>query len=164
MKSSKPHQYSVQVDPDIILQYPFYFLKVEGQDGKSLFWPEQGPGNPVQVTISDDFTPPVAVIDRIETGSVGQPLPITATVRDSSGIYSVRLLYRHVTQFEDYQSVEMQYDENMNRYRAEIPADFVINQWDVMYLIECIDAVGNGRLYPDLESEMPYVIVHLDRD
>jgi len=164
MESSKPHQYSVHIDPDTLLQYPLYFLKVEGQDGKSLLWPEQGPENPVQVTISDDFTPPVAVIDRIETGSAGQPLPITATVRDSSGIYSVRLLYRHVTQFEDYQSVEMQYDESMNRYRAEIPADFVINRWDVMYLIECIDAFGNGRLYPDLESEMPYVIVHLNRD
>jgi hypothetical protein len=32
-----------------------------------------------------------------------------------------------------------------------------------MYLIEAMDACGNGAIYPDLEVETPYVVVQLER-
>jgi hypothetical protein len=32
-----------------------------------------------------------------------------------------------------------------------------------MYFVEVLDAKGNGRMYPDLEKELPYVIVQLAR-
>jgi hypothetical protein len=44
-----------------------------------------------------------------------------------------------------------------------IPGDFVVPQWDLMFFIEAVDTLGNGRMYPDMETEMPYVIVKLDR-
>jgi hypothetical protein len=33
-----------------------------------------------------------------------------------------------------------------------------------MYLIEVMDNKGNGRIYPDLNKETPYVIVTLNRN
>jgi len=32
-----------------------------------------------------------------------------------------------------------------------------------MYFVETVDSQGNGRMYPDLEIEMPYVVVSIDR-
>jgi hypothetical protein len=49
------------------------------------------------------------------------------------------------------------------RYEAEIPGEFVAPEWDLMYLLEAVDNKGNGRMYPDMETETPYVIVELDR-
>jgi len=39
----------------------------------------------------------------------------------------------------------------------------VVPEWDLMYFIEVMDHLGNGRLYPDLEVELPYVVVRLER-
>jgi hypothetical protein len=44
-----------------------------------------------------------------------------------------------------------------------IPGKFTVPQWDLMYLIEALDTRGNGRMYPDMEIEMPYVIASVDR-
>jgi hypothetical protein len=30
-----------------------------------------------------------------------------------------------------------------------------------MYLFEVMDNAGNGKIYPDLEQETPYVVVNL---
>ena len=38
------------------------------------------------------------------------------------------------------------------------------SEWDFMYLIEVMDNCGNGNIYPDLETETPYVVVRLERD
>ena len=40
----------------------------------------------------------------------------------------------------------------------------LIPRWDLMYFVEAMDGEGNGRMFPDLEKEMPYVIVELQRD
>ena len=45
-----------------------------------------------------------------------------------------------------------------------MPGDFIIPQWDFMYFIEAEDKAGNGTIWPDLEKEMPYIIVQLQRD
>ena len=44
-------------------------------------------------------------------------------------------------------------------YRATVPGDHVRREWDFMYYIEAMDADGNGRIYPDLERETPYVVL-----
>ncbi|MBV9124670.1 MAG: hypothetical protein JO112_15040 [Planctomycetes bacterium] len=50
-----------------------------------------------------------------------------------------------------------------DQYRAVIPAEEVVPAWDLMYLIEAMDNRGNGRIYPDLNRETPYLVVHLAR-
>jgi hypothetical protein len=32
-----------------------------------------------------------------------------------------------------------------------------------MYFVEALDRAGNGRSYPDLESDIPYRIVSIER-
>ena len=76
----------------------------------------------------------------------------------------MRLRYRHVTQFEDYETLEMQPRGHPGQYAATVPGDFFVPQWDFMYFIEAIDKAGNGVTWPDLSREMPYVIVKLDRN
>src|SRR5206468_6499089 len=93
-----------------------------------------------------------------------QPLRIVARITAPSGVASVRLRYRHVTQFEDYQTLEMRPMDEPGRYVATVPGDFLVPQWDFMYFIEAIDKAGNGVMWPDMAKEMPYVIVKLDRE
>jgi hypothetical protein len=87
-------------------------------------------------------------------------LRVAAKVSDPSGLKWVRLRYRHVTQFEDYQTVEMSLDAKTGLYSASIPASFVDPKWDLMYFVEAVNNKGAGRMYPDLDIETPYVIVH----
>ena len=94
---------------------------------------------------------------------VDQPLTVSVKVSAPAGVKWVRLRYRHVTQFEDYKTLVMEYDKKRKVYTAEIPGEFIESKWDLMYFIEAMDNQRNGRIYPDLEKEMPYVIVHLDR-
>ena len=48
-------------------------------------------------------------------------------------------------------------------YAATIPGEAITTTWDVMYLIEAMDNKGNGRIYPDLEKETPYLMVKVQR-
>jgi len=164
MNNFKPFLYSVEIpeaelDTDIV-----YFIKASDGKGNNVSWPENRQMDPIKVIVSDDESSPTANIDYILNANPGEPLKITASFQDPSGIKWVRLRYRHVTQFEDYQSIDMMYNDATGKYEAEIPGEFIINKWNIMYFIECMDTVGNGRLYPDLEVEMPYVIVKLNRD
>lgn len=90
-------------------------------------------------------------LPRPAAATPGQDLRVTAEVA-GGGARRIRLHYRHVTQFEDYQSVDMAPRNGV--YEAVIPASFVVPEWDVMYYVE-----AGGRLYPDLETETPYVVV-----
>src|SRR5262245_29427937 len=92
-----------------------------------------------------------------------KPLTITAEVRDPSGVKSVRLRYRSVNQYQDYRTLEMTPTGKRDQYQAVIPAEHVTPMWDLMYFIEVIDNRGNGKIYPDLEKETPYVVVKLQR-
>ena len=44
-----------------------------------------------------------------------------------------------------------------------IPAAEIKPTWNLVYFIETMDQGGNGRIYPDLETETPYIIVNLQR-
>jgi hypothetical protein len=121
---------------------------------------------PVRRDVTDetkDDQPPQVDLERVQAPRPGQSVQVTAKVSDPSGVKWVRLRYRHVTQFEDYQTAEMKYDPQAGLWSATIPGEFVVSQWDLMYFVEVVDNQGNGRMYPDLEIEMPYVIVKLDR-
>jgi hypothetical protein len=107
--------------------------------------------------------PPLVAHERVRTARVGQPLRIVASVTAPSGVQSVRLRYRHVTQFEDYVALEMQPTGRSGEFAASVPGEFIVPQWDFMYFVEAIGRNGTGVQWPDLEKEMPYVIVKVER-
>ncbi len=110
-----------------------------------------------------DLTPPKVEHQRITTAPIGRPIRIVVRATDPSAVRSLRLRYRHVTQYEDYATVEMQPTGNPDEFAATIPGDFVGPTWDVMYFIEAVDGAGNGTMWPDFRHEAPYVFVHLQR-
>ena len=57
----------------------------------------------------------------------------------------------------------MTLDARTGTYSARIPASFIDPQWDLMYFVEVVDRQGNGRIYPDLELETPYIIASVKR-
>jgi hypothetical protein len=78
-------------------------------------------------------------------------------------VKQVRLRYRSVNQHQDYRTLPMVRTGEGNRYKAVIPVEDVVPKWDLMYFIEAFDQAGNGGIYPDLETETPYIIVRLER-
>jgi len=110
-----------------------------------------------------DTAPPTASLEPVGAARPGKPLPVTATVDDPSGVKWVRLRYRHLTQFEDYQTLEMIRDPQTGSWLATIPGEFIVPEWDLIYFVETMDRNGNGRIHPDLDQGMPYVTVELER-
>ena len=94
---------------------------------------------------------------------VGKPVTITAMVSAASGVKWVRLRYRSVNQHQDYCTLPMLPTGEKDQYRAVIPLENIAPTWDLMYYIEAMDNDGNGRMYPDLNKETPYIIVKLQR-
>ena len=107
--------------------------------------------------------PPAIDVERATSAMPGQDLVIHATVDRAPQLESIRLRYRHLTQFEDYQSVEMAWDAKRKSFAAAIPGDFIVPHWDLMYFVEAVDQQGQGAKVPDLKEEMPYVIVPVKR-
>jgi hypothetical protein len=102
-------------------------------------------------------------LPRPSVAEPGHDLKITAVVESDAGLKWIRLRYRHLTQFEDYRSVDMTRDRGTGSYTARIPGSFIVPEWDVMYFVEALNKGGEGRIAPDLEQEMPYVIVPVAR-
>jgi hypothetical protein len=117
---------------------------------------------PVPVS-STDQQPPSVTIQTVTAATVGEPLRIAAVVRDPAGVQAVRLRYRHLTQYEDYNTLPMTLDPKSGAYTASIPAAFIVPRWDLMFFVEAVDKHGNGRNYPDFEVETPYVVVPVRR-
>ena len=118
---------------------------------------------PIEVRVTGDRSPPLVSLGPVRSARPREPLRVTASVVDLSGITSVRLRYRHLTQFEDYETLEMEFDSAAGAHTATIPGEFIVPKWDLMYFVEAIDAAGNGCIAPDLDVETPYVIVELER-
>jgi hypothetical protein len=95
--------------------------------------------------------------------SVDRPLTIKANVSASAGVKWVRLRYRDVNQKEDYKTIDMLQTGEKNLFEATVPAEQINKKWDFMYFIEVMDNNGNGKIYPDMNKETPYVIVKLIR-
>ena len=113
--------------------------------------------------VTNDDKPPLLKHTPITSAPAEKPLIVTAEVRDHSGVKWVRLRYRSVTQFQDYRTLEMVETDRKGEYRAVVPSEHVEAKWDFMYLFEVMDKKGNGKIYPDLEQEAPYVVVKLRR-
>jgi hypothetical protein len=94
----------------------------------------------------------------------GEPLRLTARVTAPSGIATVRLRYRHVTQFEDYKTLDMTRVGDSDEFVATVPGDFIVPQWDFMYFMEATARDGHGVQWPDLVKGAPYVVIQLTRD
>jgi hypothetical protein len=121
----------------------------------------QAAGKPVKMASGD---PQASVhLTSAPAAEPGRDFLVSAKVAAPAGVKWLRLRYRHVTQFEDYQSAEMTLDPKSGLYSARIPAAFLTPNWDLMYFVELLDNNGRGRMYPDLEVETPYVFVRLKR-
>jgi hypothetical protein len=110
-----------------------------------------------------DTTPPEVRHEPIRSATVGLPITISAEVVDPAGVKWVRLRYRSVNQHQDYRTLPMVQSGAENTFAATIPAEDVVPAWDLMYFLETMDQAGNGRIYPDLETETPYLFIKLNR-
>jgi hypothetical protein len=108
-----------------------------------------------------DAALPTVTIDRVRTAAPGRDVAVTVHASGVS-LRSVTLRYRHLTQYEDYQSAAMTAGAG-GAFTARIPGAFVTKDWDVMYFVEVITRDGAGRNYPDFEKDTPYVIVPVSR-
>lgn len=102
-------------------------------------------------------------VSRAPAAEPGRSLTVNATAESEYGLKSVRLRYRHLTQFEDYESVDMTFAPGTGKYVATIPGSFIVPEWDLMYFVEALANSGDGQMAPDMEQEMPYVIVPVKR-
>ena len=107
--------------------------------------------------------PIVQILPVAGAAQAGQDLVVSARVSAPVGVKWVRLRYRHVTQFEDYATVEMTLSPKTGIYSGRIPGGFIQPQWDLMYFVEAVDGKGFGRMYPDLEREAPYLVLPVKR-
>jgi hypothetical protein len=94
---------------------------------------------------------------------IDKPLKVSVNVNALKGVKWVRLRYRSVNQEQDYKTLEMPSTGENNLYQTIVPAEQINSKWDFMYFIEVMDNSGNGRIYPDLNKETPYIIVKLVR-
>jgi hypothetical protein len=140
-----------------------YIIEATDSKGNRTLFPGTGKQDPIHVTMSTDENAPEVRLERIPKAMPGRDLSVHALVSDPSGIEQVRLRYRHLTQFEDYQTMDMQIDPATGLYHAIIPGDFIVPEWNLMYFVEALDSMGNGCMIPDLDKEMPYVIVKTEQ-
>ena len=117
----------------------------------------------ISVVVTNDNEPPRIRHNRVKSAAAGKPLTVTAEVRDTSGVKWVRLRYRSVTQFQDYKTLDMIETKKKGQYKVVVSGEDIVAKWDFMYLFEVMDEKGNGKIYPDLEQEAPYVVVKLRR-
>ena len=139
-----------------------YFLEAEDASGRLGTYPDNGRANPIPVLVADDDQPPTLTETPVLTAEALKPLHIGAHVEDPSGVKWVHLLYRGLSQHQDYRVLNMLPDGNGNEYSATIPGENIDPHFDLMYMFKVMDNAGNGKIYPDLEKETPYIVVKVD--
>ncbi len=101
--------------------------------------------------------------EAVRYAPLDQAIKISASIKAPAGVLWVRLRYRAVNQQLDYRTLPMMAEAGSDNYLVAVPASEIDTRFDFMYFIEVMDNDGNGRIYPDLEVETPYVIVELAR-
>jgi hypothetical protein len=162
-KENEPYLYRAAIPGAGVVAGLYYWIEALDAEGRQAVFPAGGPDDPLAVIVTEDERPPTVSHEPIRSAPAGQPLTVTAQVYDPSGMAWVRLRYRSVTQFQDYSTLEMRPTGRADEYQATVPAEHLDPQWDWTYLIEAMDACGNGAIYPDLEVETPYIVVRLER-
>jgi hypothetical protein len=157
MKKTSAFTYSAVIPGKYVQEGLNYAIEASDQGG------QRTRASRADVIVTNDNDPPMVKHEHITIAPAEKPLTVTVTVTDLSGVKWVRLRYRSVTQFEDYKSLEMVQTDTKGRYSATVPGEDLVSKYDFMYLIEVMDNKGNGKIYPDLEKEAPYVVVKLRR-
>jgi hypothetical protein len=157
MKQTEPFVYHAQINGRDVKPGLNYLIEV-GDAGSG-----RAKTEPIKVVVTKDDEPPRVRHKRLSSAEADNPITITADVRDAGGVKWVRLLYRSVTQYQDYKTLPMVKTDKKDEYKTVVPGEDVEAKWDFMYLIEVMDENGNGKIYPDLEHETPYVVVKLKR-
>jgi hypothetical protein len=163
MREQAPGMYAGEIRADTNEGRIRYYIEALDAAGHRACYPPGGKIAPVWVTVTADNQPPRVQLMPVLAAEPGRDLRVAARVEDPAGVKSVRLRFRHLTQYEDYQSLDMTLDAATGLYAARIPASFIVPTWDLMFFVEVLDNHGNGRMYPDLEMEMPYVVVSVKR-
>lgn len=163
MKKSEPLLYQAVIKAASIKGDLDYYIEATDSKKQISIWPESGKAKPLNVLVTDDHQAPKLLHTPIVNAPPEKDLKITAQVSDSSQVKWVRVLYRSVNQFYDYKSVNMQSTGVSGQYEAVIPGKDIPYKWDFMYFFEVMDIAGNGKIYPSLEKEAPYIIVELQR-
>ena len=73
---------------------------------------------------------------------------------------TVRVYFRHVTQAERYESVEMQFTAGI--YTATIPGEYTNSVYPIEYYFELKRADGEAWLYPGFNTNLdnqPYFVL-----
>lgn len=128
---------------------------VAGTGASSIRIPERPATPQWPVVTFVDPAPPAA--------KPGNDFAVAVKVAAPAGVKSLRLRYRHLNQKEDYQAADMSLVPATGQYVASIPAAFIDPHWDLMYYVEIIDKNGQGRIYPDLDVQTPYIVVGVQR-
>jgi hypothetical protein len=167
MKQAEQHIYRTVIEGNEIKEGLNYFIEVRLGRNKAGRRARTDPvavhSTAYAVTVTNDNKPPCFKHTPIISAPAEKPLTVIAEVRDHSGVKWVRLRYRSVNQHEDYKTIEMAQTGKKDEYKAVVPGKAVAAKWDFMYLIEVMDNKGNGKIYPELEKETPYVVVKLKR-
>ena len=163
MKRIGRYLYGVKIPKETIGKGLTYFIEAIDASNRKATYPPGGAESPISVIVSEDRDAPSVLHKPIISSPAEKPLKVTATVRDPAGVKWVRLRYRSVNQHQDYQKLDMLPTGSNDEYSAVVPDEYLVPKWDFMYLIEVMDNHGNGMIYPDLEKEMPYVVVKLKR-
>ena len=162
MEGGGPNLYRAVIPASKVWGGISYFLEAVDSAGRSAIWPENGRDHPVPVRVTGDGQPPVLRHTPILTAQPGKPLRIVAEAQNPSGILWVRLRYRGLSQHQDFRTLTMLPTGNGGEYEATIPGGDIDPKFDLMYLFEVMDHAGNGKIYPDLERETPYVVVKVE--
>jgi hypothetical protein len=110
-------------------------------------------GRPLRPSATYVHTPATSLVP-------GKPLEITVSVKETAEPVSARLWYRHVSQSERYQSVEM--ETNGSAFKATIPADYTASKFPLQYYFALKQGSGKAWLYPGFAPSLanqPYFVV-----
>ncbi|MDA2925859.1 hypothetical protein MYX78_01280 [Acidobacteria bacterium AH-259-G07] len=140
-----------------------YFIEAVDKAGREAWFPRKAADQPIRMAVTNDNQAPVVAHQKIRKWTAGKSLVIRAEVTDASSVESVHVRYRGVNQHQDFHRLRMLPTGRGNEYRAEIPGGDIDSRWDFMYYIEAVDKYGNGKIYPDLDVETPYVVVNLHK-
>jgi hypothetical protein len=162
MERVQPQLYHAVIPAAKITGGMSYFLEAEDSSGRIATYPNDGRTNPIPVLVTADDQPPILRQTPILTAEPEQPLRVVAQAEDPSGVKWIHLLYRGLSQHQDYQILNMLPDGKANEYEATIPAKNIDPHFDLMYMFQVMDNKGNGKIYPDLAKETPYVVVKVD--
>ncbi len=162
MERVQPQLYRAVIPASKITEGMSYFLEAEDSSGRIATYPDNGQTNAISVLVTADDQPPILHQTPLLSAEPRQPLRIVAQAEDPSGVKWVHLLYRGLSQHQDYQVLNMLPDGKANEYEATIPAENIDPRFDLMYMFQVMDNKGNGKTYPDLAKETPYVVVKVD--